>query len=206
MTSCCFVQQSTRSRDRHDDGPLFSRDTSRKCPVRQRTQLRNGRHKGVALSCTAKTEEKLTGLTIEELKDRLVEEIGDTEWFVTGRVNKRLFADRFLFRDPSVKVNSIDDYATAVARLFDPATEMDIVESGITGDNEIKIVWRLEATINFLFRPKIKAYYVTTYFRTDAQGLIFEQEEFFSVPDWELLVSIFFPNFGTPPAPPVEKQ
>eukprot|EP00210_Caulerpa_lentillifera_P006956 g6651.t1 len=150
--------------------------------------------------------EKLTGLSLQDLQEKLVEEITETNWFVTGNVDYRLFSDSFNFRDPLVNVNSIKEYASGVSRLFTEGTQMDIVSVEGTGDREIKMKWRLEAVLNLPFRPKVKAYYVTTYFRTNDEGLICEQEEFFSIPEWELVASIFFPNLGTPPAPPVEKN
>jgi len=149
--------------------------------------------------------EKLTGISLEQLKEKIVDGVTSTNWFITGRVDYRLFSSNFKFKDPSVKVSGIEEYAAGVFRLFNPESTMDIVSTKITGDREIEMVWRLEAVLNLPFSPKIKAYYVTTYFRTDDEGLVCEQEEFFSIPEWELIVSIFFPNVGTPPAPPVEK-
>lgn len=149
--------------------------------------------------------EKLIGLSLEDLQDRLVEGVSQTNWFVTGNVDFRLFSSDFKFRDPSVSVGSIEEYASGVSRLFEEGTEMDIVSVERTGDREIKMVWRLEAILKLPFQPKVKAYYVTTYFRTNDDGLICEQEEFFSIPERELIVSIFFPNLGTPPAPPIDK-
>lgn len=152
------------------------------------------------------TGEKLTGISLEDLQDRLVEGVSQTNWFVTGNVDFRLFSSDFKFRDPSVSVGSIEEYAAGVARLFEEESEMDVVSVERTGDREIKMVWRLEAILKLPFRPKVKAYYVTTYFRTNDDGLICEQEEFFSIPEWELIASIFFPNLGTPPAPPIDKS
>lgn len=148
--------------------------------------------------------DKLRGLSLEQMKAKLIEGVSSTNWFTNGKVDYRLFSSKyFRFKDPSVEVFGIEEYALGVSRLFDPSTVMDIVETRITGEREIEMKWRLEAVLRLPFKPKIKPYYVTTYFRTDDEGLIYEQEEFFSIPEWELLLSIFFPNFGTPPAPPV---
>lgn len=51
--------------------------------------------------------EKLEGLSLEEMKEKLIEGVTATRWFVTGRVDYRLFSsEKFRFKDPSVEVCS----------------------------------------------------------------------------------------------------
>lgn len=150
------------------------------------------------------TTTKAKNLPLETLKDRVVQGVTEDQWFVTGCVDASLFSDSFRFVDPSVDVRGVQQYAEGVARLFDGKnSRIDIVSAAVIGTNQIEIVWRLEATMRLPFKPKIKPYLVTTIYTVDEDSLIVRQEETFSIPGWEVVVSMFAPWIGSPPEPPV---
>jgi hypothetical protein len=62
---------------------------------------------------------KLTGISIQELAKLVEQGLSKTQWFVTGEVDVRLFADNFAFKDESVATTGIKAYATGVRKLFD---------------------------------------------------------------------------------------
>ena len=155
---------------------------------------------------------KLTGLTLQQMRDLVEEGLSKTSWFVTGEVDPRLFAEDFTFKDDSVATSGIKSYAMGVRKLFDQATakaELIAVEvvAGQTTSEAPKVVvaWRLEGGVNLPFKPKIKPYVVTTTFTLNSEGLIDSQLDEFSVPGWDLLLStILGPSFGAPAAADVE--
>lgn len=130
-------------------------------------------------------------------------------WLAAGEVDPRLFSDSFAFKDESVATTGIKAYATGVRKLFDQATsraELISVEARPAAQ-QIVVTWRLEGRVNLPFKPKIKPYVVTTTFDVDPDsGLIVSQLDEFSVPGWDLLLSIVLgEGFGAKPAPPVEE-
>jgi hypothetical protein len=62
---------------------------------------------------------KLAGISIQELAQLVEQGLSKTQWFVTGEVDARLFADNFVFKDESVATTGIKAYATGVRKLFD---------------------------------------------------------------------------------------
>lgn len=77
---------------------------------------------------------KLTGTSIQELA-RLVEAgLSKSQWFVTGEVDARLFADNFAFKDESVATSGIKSYATGVRKLFD--------QVGMGGGQQVAAAWQ----------------------------------------------------------------
>lgn len=77
-------------------------------------------------------------------------------------------------------------------KLFDQATskaELITVTADPTA-RQVIVTWRLEGRVNLPFKPKIKPYVVTTYLGLDDEGLICSQLDKFSVPGYDLLLSI----------------
>lgn len=62
---------------------------------------------------------KLSGLSLQELAQLVEQGLNRTQWFVTGDVDARIFADNFAFKDESVATTGIKAYATGVRKLFD---------------------------------------------------------------------------------------
>eukprot|EP00882_Tetradesmus_deserticola_P004278 GHRQ01004518.1.p1 GENE.GHRQ01004518.1~~GHRQ01004518.1.p1 ORF type:complete len:264 (+),score=100.44 GHRQ01004518.1:267-1058(+) len=152
---------------------------------------------------------KLSGRSIQEMADLVEAGLSKSQWFVTGQVDPRLFSDSFAFKDESVATTGIRAYATGVRKLFDQATsKVELISVEAQPDAQAVVVtWRLEGRVNLPLKPKIKPYVVTTTLGVDpATGLINSQVDEFSVPGWDLLLSILLgEGFGAKPAPPAEE-
>ncbi|WIA31310.1 hypothetical protein OEZ86_002212 [Tetradesmus obliquus] len=152
---------------------------------------------------------KLSGRSIQQMAELVEAGLSRSQWFVTGEVDPRLFSDSFAFKDESVATTGIKAYATGVRKLFDQATsKVELISVEARPDTQaLVVVWRLEGRVNLPFKPKIKPYVVTTTLGLDPDsGLICSQLDEFSVPGWDLLLSILLgEGFGAKPAPPVEE-
>lgn len=132
---------------------------------------------------------------ISELKKLLPK----NEWFVTGKVEPGLFSDSFKFQDPDVKVAGIESYARGVRKIFNQKSsraKILSIEEG-TKENMITVTWRLSGGVNIFNGLEIKPYIVyTDYLLSDGlddKGLIVFQEDRFSIPGWDILLSALFP-------------
>lgn len=159
-------------------------------------------------------EPKISKLPLETLAQLLDAELYELEWFVTGKVNPSYFADEFKFQDPDVKVSGIEQYARGVNKLFDQKTaRAEIISTLVNREkaDTITCTWRLSGGVAIGPGLTIKPYIVYTDFTVDPQnGLIVFQQDRFAVPQWDILVSSFFPwtigKITAPPAPPVEPR
>eukprot|EP00854_Cymbomonas_tetramitiformis_P022052 gene22052-26569_t len=145
---------------------------------------------------------KRKNLPIDEMRTLIETGLKQDQWMVTGKVHSWLFRDDFSFSDPSVAVSSLAAYARGVNKLFyQDGSKMDVYDVVAKDDSTLEINWRLEATINIPFKPRIKPFKITTTYWLDEDGLVWAGEDKFEVNDFELLISIFFPSFGviTPP-------
>lgn len=134
---------------------------------------------------------------LETLAALLDYEIYQSEWFVTGRVNPVYFAEEFVFQDPDVTLEGIENYARGVRTIFDQATSRaEVIETFVNpdvGDTAITCKWRLSGKANI--GPAglaIKPYIVYSDF-TIRDGLIVRQEDRFTIPPWDILLSAIFP-------------
>ncbi len=136
------------------------------------------------------------------------------EWFVTGDVDKSFFSDDFRFQDPDVKIQGIEEYRLGVRRLFSQkdsrAEVVDVFPA--TATDEIIVTWRLSGTVQIGPGLKLKPFLVFTTFKVDpASGLIVFQEDKFSIPTYDILLSSLFPFLQSvpgllkPPCPPIEE-
>merc|ERR1719199_1139981 len=119
-------------------------------------------------------------------------ELYTKEWFVTGNVNPIYFADDFEFQDPDVQLSGIE---------VNPSL----------GPNIITVTWRLSGKVSIGPGLTIKPYICYSDFTVDDDsGLIVRQEDRFSVPQWDILLSALFPfligKITKEPAPPVEPR
>jgi hypothetical protein len=157
-------------------------------------------------------------IPLETLAQILDYELYTREWFVTGNVNPIYFPDQFEFQDPDVKLVGIENYARGVNKLFDQNTsraEIISVEAsnGEEKKNTITVRWRLSGKVNIgpFGGLTIKPYICITDFTVDPDtGLIVFQEDFFEIPQWDILLSALFPfligKVTSEPAPPVKRE
>ncbi len=154
-------------------------------------------------------------LSLDDLAAVLDAELYEKEWFVTGKINPVYFDDQFRFQDPDVKLSGVEEYARGVFKLFDQSiSRAQIISSVVntTVPNTITVTWRLSGRVNI--GPNglpIKAYICYTDFTVDEEsGLIVFQEDRFSIPGWDILLSALFPfligKITKEPAPEVEPR
>lgn len=148
---------------------------------------------------------KLTGLTVEQMRDRIKTDFQTKQYYTTGNFSPELFTDDCLFVDPTVQVRGWRFYQKAVRLLFDADTSRtDIRSIDIVDDRTIALKWRQEGRIKPWFNAEIKPYCGETTYRLNDDGLIFEHLETWDAPAYDVFLSVFNKNFGTPPCPPVE--
>lgn len=141
-------------------------------------------------------------------------ELYEKEWFVTGNVNPIYFTDDFFFKDPDVELTGIESYARGVYKLFDQETSRAEIISCVVNEeieNTITVTWRLSGDVSIGPGLTIKPYICTTFFTVNEEsGLITMQEDEFSIPQWDVLLSALFPfligKVTSPAAPPVDRQ
>ena len=157
---------------------------------------------------------KSSKLSLQDLASVLDYELYNKEWFVTGRVNPIYFDDKFTFQDPDVKLTGIEEYARGVLKLFDQSTSRAEIISTVvntTVPNTITVTWRLSGGVSIGPGLTIKPYICYTDFTVDEEsGLIVFQEDRFSIPGWDILLSALFPfligKVTSEPAPEVEPR
>lgn len=151
--------------------------------------------------------------SFERLASDLQKSLTEREWFVTGNVDPKFFDSDFKFQDPDVKVNGIEQYARGVNKLFDQKSTRGQIISCVVNSaipDTITVTWRLEGRVNL--GPKgvaIKAFICTSDLLVNPKtGLIIFQEDKFSIPGWDIILSAFVPwlPFLAPSAPPVMTQ
>ena len=153
-------------------------------------------------------------LSLQDLASVLDYELYNKEWFVTGRVNPIYFDEKFTFQDPDVKLTGIEEYARGVLKLFDQSTSRAEIISTVvntTVPNTITVTWRLSGGVSIGPGLIIKPYICYTDFTVDEEsGLIVFQEDRFSIPGWDILLSALFPfligKVTSEPAPEVEPR
>ena len=153
-------------------------------------------------------------LSLQDLASVLDYELYNKEWFVTGQVNPIYFDDKFTFQDPDVKLTGIEEYARGVLKLFDQSTSRAEIISTVvntTVPNTITVTWRLSGGVSIGPGLTIKPYICYTDFTVDEEsGLIVFQEDRFSIPGWDILLSALFPfligKVTSEPAPEVEPR
>lgn len=97
-------------------------------------------------------------------------------------------------------------YVSAAAGLFDRRqSRVDLLRIEARGEGEIVASWRLEGALNLPWKPRIKPYTGETTYTFDERGLVVRHVETWSVSALDAFVSVVWPGFGEPPAPPVEE-
>ena len=69
--------------------------------------------------------------------------------------------------------------------------------------NIIRTKWRFAASLNVPGKPKLKPYTGTTTYKLNTAGLVYEHREEWDISALDAFISILFPAFGAPPAPPI---
>ena len=157
---------------------------------------------------------KRTFSSLDELAVLLEKALIEREWFVTGNVDPSFFSEEFSFQDPDVKIKGIKEYAAGVNKIFsqaDSRAEVIRVQVNNTIPSTITVTWRLSGAVNLGPGLKIKPYLVYTDLTVSpSDGLIIFQEDRFSIPGYDILLSALFPFLAwigllAPPAPSADE-
>jgi hypothetical protein len=138
---------------------------------------------------------KKTRLSKIQMIKILKQQLPVKEWFVTGNVDPSIFDDSFRFQDPDVKVAGIESYARGVNKLFrqkDSRAQIISIESSDL--YSVNVTWRLSGSVNIGPGIHLKPFIVYTEYQLGrGNGLIIFQEDKFSIPGWDILLSAVFP-------------
>lgn len=149
--------------------------------------------------------------SLQSLAKVLETELTKKEWFVNGNVDPSFFSNDFTFQDPDVKIKGIEEYARGVNKIFsqkNARAEIVAVRENKEALNTLTVTWRLSGSVNLGFGVAIKPFVVFTDFVVSpSDGLIVFQEDRFSLPGSDIVLSAFFPflisKFLLPPAQPI---
>ena len=169
------------------------------------------RHKSLPIprSYAASVIPKTPNLPLESRLQILQNDFEQRQYYVTGRLSQQLYRDDCLFDgpDPDVPVRGLLKYVSAAAGLFDKRTsKVDLIDIRVENAQHGHVIvahWRLQGNLNLPWRPAIKPYTGTTTYSFDENALIKSHVETWSVTAFDAFVSVMFPGFGQPPAPPV---
>lgn len=125
----------------------------------------------------------------------LKQQLPEKEWFVTGNVDPSIFDDSFRFQDPDVKVVGVESYARGVNKLFSQRdSRAQIISIECSGLYSVNVTWRLSGSVNIGPGIHLKPFIVYTEYQLGREnGLITFQEDKFSIPGWDILLSAIFP-------------
>ncbi|KAG2433110.1 hypothetical protein HYH02_012813 [Chlamydomonas schloesseri] len=138
----------------------------------------------------------------EQLLEPIKRDFVAKQYYVTGDLDRSLFAADCVFKDPTVEVVGVERYAQALQALFDPAaSRADLISLRPTGPDTLELRWRLEGSLK-VGGLRIKPYTGTTVY-TIRDGRVVRHEETWDISTLDAFVSTFIPSFGAPPAPPV---
>ena len=149
--------------------------------------------------------------SLQSLAKILEAELTKKEWFVNGNVDPSFFSDDFTFQDPDVKIKGIEEYARGVNKIFsqkNSRAEIVAVRENKDALNMLTVTWRLSGSVNLGFGVAIKPFVVfTDFIVSPTDGLIVFQEDRFSLPGSDIVLSAFFPflirKYLLPPAQPI---
>lgn len=169
------------------------------------------RHKSLPLplpppSSHANTS-KTPNLPVQERLRLIERDFRERQYYVTGKLTPAIYADDCTFdgADPDVPVTGLSKYVSATAGLFDRSmSRVDLLAIWAEGEREIRATWRLEGALNLPWKPKIKPYTGETVYTFDERGLVVRHDESWSVSALDAFISVIWPGFGAPPAPPVQ--
>ncbi|KAL3140305.1 hypothetical protein ABBQ38_004570 [Trebouxia sp. C0009 RCD-2024] len=145
-------------------------------------------------------------MSIADLRDVVQKDFVQNQYYVTGNLTPQVYTPDCQFKDPTTNVKGMQLYTAAVSKLFDATkSKAEMVSVNISGPNTLTLKWRLAATLNIPGRPAIKPYTGTTKYVTNDSGLICKHLEEWDISALDAFVSVLFPNFGAPPAPPLSQ-
>ncbi|KAJ1620246.1 hypothetical protein T492DRAFT_847944 [Pavlovales sp. CCMP2436] len=119
------------------------------------------------------------------------------------------YENPLLALDPDVTLTGVWAYASGVSRLFDQrSARAEIARVRVRdADSAIEVAQRLSSGVTIgPLELDLKPYLVLTDLVVDQSGLVVYQEDTFSIPGWDILLSALFPALRpllAPEAPPI---
>ncbi|CAL1150859.1 unnamed protein product [Cladocopium goreaui] len=150
-------------------------------------------------------EPKRKKTSLANLADDFTRAFQQTQWGVNGRVQPRFFDDKFVFRDPDVTTNGLQEYSKGTGAVLSNC-KADAIDVTVKEPKQFAIRWRIAGTANVPFPGlKIKPYIVTSTFTVNDDGLVDSETDSFSIPTWDLLLSAIAPWWPglAEPTPPL---
>ena len=147
-------------------------------------------------------------VSLQSLAKSLEVELTKKEWFVNGNIDPSYFSNDFSFQDPDVKIKGIEQYARGVNKIFsqrNSRAEIIAVRKNTEMTDTLTVTWRLSGSVNLGPGIQIKPFVVLTDLKVSpVDGLIVFQEDRFTLPGPDIVLSAFFPflidKFLLPPA------
>ncbi|GAB4818337.1 hypothetical protein N2152v2_005383 [Parachlorella kessleri] len=140
---------------------------------------------------------KLTGLTVEQVKDILARDLSAGQYFVTGNLTREVFADDCQFKDPTNDVTGLSRYTKALGLLFDPEYSVVRLRSiSVAGPRTIEADYVSGGYLKFPWHPRVEPYEGHIIYTLNEEGLVQVQEQTWSKPAFEALRESFTPTSG----------
>jgi len=146
----------------------------------------------------AKAVEAKTPVSAQQAAEVLSRDLGEREYFVTGRLTTEIFDNQCEFVDPTNDTTGPENYLRALRVLFDPArSSVRLLEDiEVINESTLRGVAVLEGVLKLPWKPRISPTTVTvTYTRDPNTGLITKQSESWDRQPLSALIEIFKPSF-----------
>jgi len=147
------------------------------------------------------TGEKMTGLSLEEVKDVLAEDLSRRKYFITGNLTEAIFDDECRFKDPTNDIVGLSRYRKALGILFDPQNSVLTLNTiQVKNDDEssqegfIEARWILGGYLQLPWRPYITPFEGVSRYYTNEKGLIALQSQTWAISATRALIETFTPG------------
>jgi len=168
------------------------------------------RHKSlpVLAPTQASSAPKQHGLPLTTLMEIIRTDLVERQYYVTGRLTPSVYADDCFFDgpDPDMPVRSLQRYSDALRGLFDPkSSALELLSLHSNDSGSFVARWRLCGALQLPWRPKFKSFTGCTLYELNPEGLVCRHTETWSIDALDAFVSMFWPTFGAPSAPPAHE-
>ena len=153
------------------------------------------------------TGTKLKGLSLQDIAARLSNDLtngakGAGGYFISGDLSEELFRDDCVFVDPTNSVASLSRYRNALRILFDPnQSAVRLIEPLTVNEKDRTLSGRVRSwgVLQLPWSPRISSYETKIVYSIDDDGLVYSQNQEWSIPASEALSETFTPAVLNPP-------
>ena len=140
-------------------------------------------------------ENKQTGLSVEEIKGILAEDLAVRQYFVTGNLTQAIWRDDAVFADPTNKTVGTQKYVSVCKQLFDEqCSAVRLLDINIISPTSIRARWTLRGVLKLPWRPRVREFEGSVVYTIRDDGLIVNQTEEWSVSPAEALLETITPG------------